>query len=117
MLPCFRKIKFRPFFINVETMDEAKYKGKDLIWKDGTILFKMPITTSALKKLRQDKVRNLANDKVREGLRAAVRAFRLKKSEPLLSKAFSALDKAVKKHVIHQNKAGRLKSKLARWLR
>ncbi|MEK7111597.1 MAG: 30S ribosomal protein S20 [Patescibacteria group bacterium] len=98
-------------------MDEAKYKGKDLIWKDGTIVFKMPITTSALKKLRQDKVRNLANNKVRSSLRAAVKAFRLKKNESLLGKAFSALDKAVKKRVIHQNKAARLKSKLARWLR
>lgn len=98
-------------------MDEAKYKGKNLIWKDGTILFKMPITTSALKKLRQDKVKNLANDKIRAGVRAAVKAFRVKKNESLLGKAFSALDKAAKSRVIHKNKAARLKSKLARWLR
>jgi small subunit ribosomal protein S20 len=77
----------------------------------------MPITTSALKKLRQDKRRNLANNKIRSSLRAAIKAVRLKKSEPLLSQAFSALDKAVKSHIIHRNKAGRLKSKLARWLR
>ncbi|MBI5355991.1 30S ribosomal protein S20 [Candidatus Collierbacteria bacterium] len=77
----------------------------------------MPITTSALKKLRQDKVKNLANDKIRAGVRAAVKAFRVKKNESLLGKAFSALDKAAKSRVIHKNKAARLKSKLARWLR
>jgi len=77
----------------------------------------MPITTSALKKLRQDKRRNLANNKIRSSLRAAIKAVRLKKSEPLLGKAFSALDKAVKSHIIHRNKSARLKSKLARWLR
>lgn len=77
----------------------------------------MPITTSALKKLRQDKRRSLANNKIRSSLRAAIKAVRQKKDLSLLSKAFSALDKAVKSHIIHQNKAARLKSKLARWLR
>ncbi|MBI2309719.1 30S ribosomal protein S20 [Candidatus Collierbacteria bacterium] len=77
----------------------------------------MPITTSALKKLRQDKRRNLANNKIRSSLRAAIKAVRQKEDLPLLGKAFSALDKAVKSHIIHQNKAARLKSKLARWLR
>ena len=76
----------------------------------------MPITTSALKKLRQDKHRNLANNKIRSSLRIAIRAVRQKKSESLLGKAFSALDKAVRNRIIHRNKAARLKSKLAGWL-
>lgn len=55
----------------------------------------------------------MANRRIREAVRAAVRAARKKPTKSLLSKASSVLDKAASKEVIHKNKAARLKSRLA----
>lgn len=72
----------------------------------------MPILKSAKKKLRQDKKRTGVNKIYRKNLRQAVKLARKEKSAKAIKLAYSALDKAAKKKVIHKNKAARLKSRL-----
>lgn len=72
----------------------------------------MPILKSAIKKLKQDKKRTGVNKVYRENLRRAVKQARKEKSAKAVKLAYSALDKAAKKKVIHKNKAARLKSRL-----
>ena len=74
----------------------------------------MPIIKSAIKKVRKDKVRTSRN-KIREmALKSAVKKARVSKTAKNLQAAFSALDKAAKVHLIHPNKAARLKSRLSK---
>ena len=73
----------------------------------------MPITHSASKKLKQDKKRRAQNLKGLASFKAALRTARLTPTPKNLSQAFSQLDQAAKKHLIHKNKAARLKSKLS----
>jgi small subunit ribosomal protein S20 len=79
----------------------------------------MPTTKSAMKAMRQSIKRRVRNTKVKETYKGAVKDLKklitaAKKTETAeaLKKAMSALDKAVKKNVIHKNKASRLKSRL-----
>ncbi len=76
----------------------------------------MPITKQAIKKLRRDRSRQAHNTKIRAGLRDAVKAMRRKPTAKALASAFKQLDKAAKTHVIHKNKASRLKSRLSQLL-
>lgn len=72
----------------------------------------MPILKSAIKKLKQDKKRTGVNKVYRENLRRALKQARKEKTAKTVKLAYSALDKAAKKKVIHKNKAARLKSRL-----
>ncbi|EKD85103.1 MAG: hypothetical protein ACD_38C00085G0002 [uncultured bacterium] len=74
----------------------------------------MPIIKSAIKKVRKDKVRTIRNDKREAALKSLVKKARINKSDKNLQAAFSALDKAAKVHLIHPNKASRLKSRLSK---
>lgn len=76
----------------------------------------MPITKSAIKALRRDKRRTEINKPIKSRYKKAVKRVRQKTSLESLKIAYSALDKAAKKKVIHKNKAARLKSKLAKLL-
>lgn len=76
----------------------------------------MPVIKSAKKKLRQDKKRTLANKKIRELLKKTVKLAVSKLDEKSVREAFSVIDKAVKKNIIHKNKAAHLKSQLAKKL-
>lgn len=83
----------------------------------------MPITASAKKALRQSlrrRVRNLAR---KDAYKSAVKAVRNLVSEgkmddakKALSRAYQALDKAAKTRTIKKNKAGRLKSRLTKFI-
>ena len=82
----------------------------------------MPITKSAKKALRQNKVRNHRNTVKKDAYKKAVKDFRKllgdkankgKTLEAELKLAFKTLDKAAKGGVIMKNKASRLKSRLA----
>lgn len=78
----------------------------------------MPIIKSAKKRVRVAK-RNLAqNLKYKGAMQKAIKAYYkekdAKKKEKKLSLAFSAIDKMVKIHLIHKNKAARLKSSLVK---
>jgi ribosomal protein S20 len=73
----------------------------------------MPVTVGAIRKLRADKRKAVINLRSRVLAKAAVSAARKKPTPSNLKKAFSALDKAVKKKVLHRVKAARLKSRLS----
>lgn len=74
----------------------------------------MPIIKSAIKKVRKDKVRTARNKKRELTLKSLVKKARTDKTAKSLQAAFSALDKAAKVHLIHPNKASRLKSRLSK---
>ncbi len=81
----------------------------------------MPNTKSAGKAMRQSRRRNAINTRTKFKFKSAVKATRVSitagdkaKSSEDLKKAMSALDKAVKKNVLHKNTASRRKSRLAK---
>ncbi len=74
----------------------------------------MPIIKSAIKKVRKDKLRTARNKKRELTLKSLVKKARVSKVTKDLAAAFSALDKAAKVHLIHPNKAARLKSRLSK---
>ncbi len=76
----------------------------------------MPVIKSAKKKLRQDKKRQIANKKIKEGLVALIKKAKKGKTLDAIKKAIQAADKAAKKGIIHKNKAARLKSQLSKLL-
>ncbi len=73
----------------------------------------MPLLKSATKKLRQDKKREKANDEIRKMLRETVKKIMKGKEAVKAGEAFSLIDKAAKKNLIHKNKAARLKSRIS----
>jgi ribosomal protein S20 len=77
----------------------------------------MPITKQAEKKLRHDRKRTIKTAKQRSDLRTIIKELRKKPTQKGLNSAFKALDKAAKIHVIHGNKAARLKGRLSKLLR
>lgn len=74
----------------------------------------MPLIQSAIKKMRKDKARTARNKKREDYLKNLIKKARVQKNPTNLSAVFSALDKAAKVHLIHPNKAARLKSRLSK---
>jgi small subunit ribosomal protein S20 len=81
----------------------------------------MPNTKSAAKAMRQSLRRRATNLKTKTKFKAATKQVRklidgsqAKEAMAALKDAMSALDKAVKKGVIHKNTASRKKSRLAK---
>lgn len=70
----------------------------------------MPITKSAKKALRSSEKKRVRNEKFKTELKEVIK----KTNNKNLPLAYSKIDKAVKKHLIHANKAARLKSRLAK---
>ena len=72
---------------------------------------------SAVKRIRQTLTRRLRNKYYAKTARNAVRNLRKTSDKAVASEQYkkvcSMLDKLAKKNVIHKNKAGNLKSKLA----
>lgn len=77
----------------------------------------MPVIKSAIKKLRQSKVKRARNLVSKGALKNLLDAFKKKPTPGIFSKLVSALDKAAKKNLIHKNKAARLKSRLSKLLK
>ncbi len=79
----------------------------------------MPIIQSAKKKLRQDKKRKMVNNRYNRAIDTALNQLKKakdkKKIPALIRKAYSVIDKAAKKKVIHKNKANRLKGMVSRY--
>ena len=75
---------------------------------------------SAIKRIRQTEKRRLHNRYYAKTARNAVRKLRTTKDKTeaatLYPKVSSMLDKLAKKNIIHKNKAGNLKSKLAKMI-
>lgn len=71
---------------------------------------------SAKKRIRQTEVKRVQNRYYHKTTRNAVKALRnttdKEAAEALLPKVTAMLDKLAKKHIIHKNKAGNLKSSL-----
>ncbi len=76
----------------------------------------MPVTKSAKKALKQEKRRATENQKIRNAYKKAIRFFKENVSSKALATAYTKIDQAAKKQVIHKNKASRLKSQLAKLL-
>lgn len=80
----------------------------------------MPNIKSAKKQMRQDIGRTETNamymKKVNDMLKKAKKGVKTKKDE-FVAQAYSVIDKAAKKNVIHDNKAGRLKHAVSRLLK
>lgn len=78
----------------------------------------MPIKVSAKKRLKVSARRRLENLARTRAYKDAIKAFKKavsskdRKAGEKLSRAIAVIDKAAKTHVIHKNKAGRLKSKI-----
>ena len=77
----------------------------------------MPVIKSAIKKLRQSKIKTERNRGVKREIKELTDEFRKKPSAKLFSQLGSSLDKAAKNNVIHPNKAARLKSRLSKALK
>lgn len=80
----------------------------------------MPTTKSAAKAMRAGRRKRVINlvtiNKYKDAVKAVRKAAAVKQKDAAvkaLSLAFKQLDKAAKKHVIHPNKAARLKSRLS----
>lgn len=74
----------------------------------------MPLTKSAIKKLRSDKRKAAYNKATRTKVKSAVDSFKSAMNLESLTKVFSAVDKAAKKGVIKARKADRIKSRLSK---
>lgn len=69
----------------------------------------MPIIKSAKKRVRTTKKATIRNSKTKRSLKDAFKIFTKSPSAKSHSAAQSKLDKAVKKGLVHKNKAARLK--------
>lgn len=77
----------------------------------------MPITKSAIKKQRVDKVRTAINRTVLSRVKTAEKNALLKPAKETLAKLYSSVDVAVKKHVLKPNTASRIKAGVVRAVR
>jgi small subunit ribosomal protein S20 len=74
----------------------------------------MPILSSAKKALRSSERTAAVNRLVKAQLKTALDKVKAKPAADSLSNAFSRIDKAVKRNLMHKNKAARLKSQTAK---
>ncbi len=74
----------------------------------------MPVIKSAKKKLRQDVKREKQNDFVRNTLSNSIKKAKKNPSIKLVAEVSRIADKAAMKHIIHKNKAARIKSSIAK---
>ena len=78
----------------------------------------MPTLVSSKKRLRQEHVRQQRNATVKSALRTAIKRLRgntdAEAVPGLVSQAYSKLDKAVKRGVMHRRTAARIKSRLTK---
>ena len=84
----------------------------------------MPRRKSSVMHARLSKKRHLKNLKIRQEIKKTMKKFQtlisaknIEEAKKLLAKAFSQLDKAAKKRIIHPKLASRRKSRLSRHLR
>jgi len=76
----------------------------------------MPVTKTAKRALRGSKKKESVNKLIISKLEASIRIAKKTKSAAKIAVAVSIADRAVKKRVIHKNKAARIKSQLSNLL-
>jgi small subunit ribosomal protein S20 len=74
----------------------------------------MPILPNAKKALRVSKRKTTVNSRIKSILKTMVDKVKKSPSAQNLSDAYSALDVSVKNHLMHKNKAARVKSQLSK---
>ncbi|OGM73947.1 hypothetical protein A2382_04910 [Candidatus Woesebacteria bacterium RIFOXYB1_FULL_38_16] len=74
----------------------------------------MPVTKTAKRAERSSTRKQTVNKLFSTKLEIAIRKAKKSKTTTSIISAISLADKAVKKKIIHQNKAGRIKSSLSR---
>lgn len=74
----------------------------------------MPVTKTAKRALRSSRRKGKINKLIINNLATQIRLAKKNKTQKSLSAAMSTIDRAVKKHIIHPNKAARLKSTLSK---
>lgn len=77
----------------------------------------MPILKNAIKKMRQDAKKTKVNLANKTRLKTTIAKAKKTASVENLSAAFSLLDRASKRGLIHKNKAARAKGRLAKFLK
>jgi small subunit ribosomal protein S20 len=73
----------------------------------------MPIIKSAKKRVKTAKKATIRNSKTKRSLKEALKSFVKKSDNKTHAAAQSNLDKAVKKGLVHKNKAARIKKQLS----
>lgn len=76
----------------------------------------MPVLPHAKKALRASRRKAAYNAPVKARMRNAIKKFRKEPNQANLDEAYSAIDRALKRNIVHRNKAARLKSRLAKLL-
>jgi small subunit ribosomal protein S20 len=74
----------------------------------------MPILSNAKKALRSSAKKASFNRNTKSRLKTALDRVKAQPSVETASGAFSMIDRAIKKHLLHKNKASRLKSQLSK---
>lgn len=74
----------------------------------------MPLTKSAIKKARVDKRRTAQNMSAKGRLKTTIKEARANPGAESLSALFSAMDLAVKHHLVTKGHASRLKSRISK---
>lgn len=74
----------------------------------------MPILHNAKKALRSSKKKALNNIKTKSRVKTAMDAAKSKAGKETIAEAYSRIDRAAKKGVIHKNAAARLKSQVGK---
>ena len=77
----------------------------------------MPITQSAKKALRRDKRRTIVNLRIKKKIKSVLKKVKGKPTKKNVALTYSTIDRAVKKNIIHRNKAARLKSRLTKLMK
>lgn len=77
----------------------------------------MPITKSAIKKQRVDKKRTEHNLVAKGRLKTTIKEARSNPGAETLKSLYSAMDRAVKLHLVAKGHASRIKSRIAKQLK
>ncbi len=81
----------------------------------------MPLIKSAIKRMKQSRVRQKRNEGTKIGYKKAMRAVvdsvkdkKPKEAKEALKKAYKVIDTATKKNILHKNNAARKKSRMSK---
>ena len=74
----------------------------------------MPILQNAKKALRVSKRKTIINRDIKSKMKSALDKVKKTPNKETLAAASSAIDRAVKKNLIHKNKAAHMKSRVAK---
>lgn len=74
----------------------------------------MPLLKNAKKALRSSIRKAAVNARTRSRMKTAIKSLKDAATKESLATAYSSVDRAVKRNLIHKNKAARLKSQMSK---